>query len=158
MICQTPVEIIDLRIKLILHLLLSTTIQQLVGCCITGINIVVAYSMRQRASIKRCRGFHTFDTRFSNVVVLLEITVEIDKVINVVTISGHTPAHTRRQTFECTFPLFALFRVKMIVAIEAVKLAQVWRFIGRAIRGNETITFNELPGRATLPGAVATKL
>ena len=158
MISQAPVEIIDLRVELIFHLLLSTTIQKFVGCGISGIYVVIANSMRQRTRIKRCCRFHAFNARFTDVVILLKVIIEVDEIINVITVAGYAPAHARRQAFKRTFPLLALFWIKMVIAIETVELTQIRCLIGRTIRSNETVPLHELPGRTALPGAMTTEL
>ncbi|SAJ08410.1 Uncharacterised protein [Enterobacter cloacae] len=114
--------------------------------------------MRQRTRIKRRCCFHTFNACFADVVILLKVIVEVDEIINVITIAGYAPAHACRQAFKRPFPLLALFRIKMGIAVEAIELTQIRRFIGRTIRGYEAVTVNELPGCATLPGTMATKL
>ena len=101
--------------------------------------------------IKRRRRFNTFNTRLADVVIFHQLRVVVDQIVDVVTISGQTPCHPRRQAFKGPFPLLALFRVEILITIEAVQLAEIRRFVGGAIRGDKAIAVDKLPRGAALP-------
>ena len=67
-----------------------------------------------RSSFELCRRFHTFNTRFVNVVVPIRMRIAADQVINIITITGDTPVDRSRQAFKAPFPLFTLLRFKAL--------------------------------------------
>lgn len=56
------------------------------------------------------------------------------------------------------FPLLALFRVEILITVEAVQLAEIRRFVGGTIRGDKAIAVDKFPRGAALPGTMLAKL
>ena len=126
---------------------------------VTRVNIIIGDLVSNRSSFELCRRFHTFNTRFVNVVVPIRMRIAADQVINIITITGDTPVDRSRQAFKAPFPLFTLLRFKVRIAVRsAVDLAHRRCFKSGAVRGNYAITIHKLPRCAGLPRAMVAKV
>ncbi|MNE06468.1 hypothetical protein D3C76_805120 [compost metagenome] len=114
--------------------------------------------MADRTSIKLRRRFNTLNSGLVDVIRAV-VWIVAHQIVDIVAIRTHTPAHWPRQTFKAAFPLLALFRLQVWVAILlTMDLAHGWCFIRSAVRSDNAIAFDKFPRGAGLPGAVIAKV